>query len=267
MLIKNISTLLISLTLICLTNTQANGQALFMSELAQGQDVPKTFGVSVDAFTLEQGYDFVSLEFDLPGLTLANLPPVDIVSDTDYKALKLDAWVLPFLNAFVMAGKIDGGTAVVFESLDIAGLSLPLNNLIIDIDGDVYGGGLTLAYGTNKWFASLTTTVTDTNLTGAFASSIKAVTLQPRAGLRFEKIDVWVNALYLDADESHEGLVDLGLSAINIPAIPFSTTLSQKQDINYGLGLRYQINKSFEATVDFGFGQRKNQLFSLSYRF
>jgi len=142
---------------------QASAQAIFLSELAGDAKVPKTYGISVDYFGLEQGFDIDDLNFTLPGVVIDDtvLGDVDVDSDTDYAAFKFDAWIFPFLNAFIVGGQIEGDTIVDLSQVSIEGLPIELNNLSIPIDGNVFGGGLTLAYANNDgWFFSLTSTFT-----------------------------------------------------------------------------------------------------------
>jgi len=60
---------------------------------------------------------------------------------------------------------------------------------------------------------------------------------------------------------------DLGLGIFGIDALPFEAVLEQREDVNFGVGLMYQLTDSFNITVDLGFGERENQFVGLNYRF
>lgn len=91
--------------------------------------------------------------------------------------VKIDAWILPFLNVFGLVGSVDGETEAV-------GLPLPLPpSLKIDYDGVVYGGGATVAGGVGAVFGSFTATYTGTSLDGS-TSSLSAWIFAPKAGVR-----------------------------------------------------------------------------------
>jgi len=245
---------------------QVSAQALLLSELAGDAEVPRTFGLSVEYFGLEQDYDLDSLTISVP-FPLGDLSDLELNSDTDYIGVKFDFWLLPFLNVFLTGGQLDGNTFVGLSDVSLPGLPIQLNDLNIDIDGDVFGGGITLAYANDKWFGSITASYTDTNLDGDFASSIEALSIQPKIGRRFENFDLWVGALYLDTDESHSGVVDLGLGFLGAPLLQFDVVLAPEEDINFGVGGIYRITDRFDAIVDLSFGDRETQYLSLTYRF
>lgn len=93
--------------------------------------------------------------FPLPPIT--NVLAIVVDSEIENVDLKVDVWLLPFLNVFGIYGRIDGRTTV---DLSNTGVLLPpdFQRLNIAYDGDVYGGGVVLAVGGDRWFASLTGT-------------------------------------------------------------------------------------------------------------
>ncbi len=206
--------------------------------------------------------------FPLPPIT--NVNAIIVNSEIENVDLKVDVWLLPFLNIFGIYGRIDGQTTV---DLSKTGVPLPPNfqRLAIDYDGDVYGGGVVLAVGGDRWFASITGTFSDTSLSGAFQSTVEATTIQPRLGLRAgENIEVWIGGYFIDAEESHSGTInlDLGIFGPGAPIpIDFAVDLSQQEDFNFSLGLHTMFSDSWEATVEVGGGDRDTVLANLTYRF
>lgn len=237
----------------------------FMAHLAGETDLPKPVGISIDYFHMEQGYQLESLNFEFPGLMVGNPTDLEITSETEYLDLKFDAWVLPFLNAFLLVGDLDGSTVVKLSDAQVPGLPVPLNDLKIDIEGTVLGVGITLAFGGDTWFGSITTTYTEADVDALFASSVESFSLQPRLGLRYGRFDVWLSAMYLEITEEHKGGIDLGVS--NLPSVNFDLSLEPNEDINYGLGGRLKLTDSLDATLEVGFGERDHQLLSLTYRY
>ncbi len=195
---------------------------------------------------------------------------ITVDSEIENVDFKVDVWLLPFLNVFGVFGSIDGRTTV---DLSNAGALLPpgFEILHINYDGDVYGGGIVLAVGGEKWFASLTGTFTDTDLSGAFTSSVEATTIQPRVGIRAtENTEVWIGGYFIDAEESHSGtiLLDLGIFGPGAPIpIDFAVDLSQQKDFNFSLGMHSMFSEHWEATVEVGAGDRTTVLGNLTYRF
>ena len=250
----------------------ARADALFGNNIAGGMETPRTFGIGIDYFNLRQPFQLDSLTFVAP--PGAPLPPISdpsvITADSEIQNfdVKVDVWLLPFLNVFGIYGRIDGDTLV-----DLQGLELPLppqtQRVVIDYDGDVYGGGLVLAVGGERWFGSVTATFTDTDLSGDFESSVKATTIQPRIGLRAgDGIDVWVGGYIIDAEESHQGTVNLDIGfGLGVIPIDFAVDLSQKEDFNPSIGMHMMLGESWEATAEIGGGDRDTVLANFTYRF
>lgn len=258
------------------------GQAdpIFGKDMAGDRNLPRAFGIGIDYFNMDQPYRIDSLSVACrdpldafcQGLlgslapVLGNTSSILVDNEIEHVDLKFDVWLLPFLNVFAVYGSIDGQTKVDLRNV---GVPLPpeLQVLNISYDGDVYGGGLVLAAGGDKWFASLTGTITDTDLSGSFESSVEAVAIQPRIGIRAtETTEVWLGGYFIDADEKHSGGITLNVG-VPVP-INFAVDLSQEEDFNFSLGLHSMFSEHWEATVEIGGGgDRDTVLANLTYRF
>lgn len=251
--------------------------ALFGNGIAGDRELPRTWGIGMDYFDMSQPYQFDALSIGLPELAALIQDPSILPIDNNIRHtdLKVDVWVLPFLNVFGIYGRIDGETDI---NLGVLGLPLPANtnNLRIDYDGDVYGGGVVLVVGGERWFASLTGTWTNTDLEGDFSSSVKARTVQPRIGIRAgDTAEFWIGGYILDAEEKHEGslALDLGPLVAELLQIPpvvdvaFDVDLSQKKDFNPSVGMHVKMSEAWEATVEVGGGDRRVALGNITYRF
>jgi hypothetical protein len=245
-----------------------HADALFGNGLAGDRNLPRTFGIGIDYFRMDQPYRIDSLTFVVP--QPSPLPPaIDpsiVLVDNELRNvdIKFDVWLLPFLNVFALYGDIEGETDV-----DLSGLGLSLPPIAINYDGDVYGGGLVLAGGGERWFASLTATLTDSSLSGEFNSSVDATTLQPRIGARIsERAEFWIGGYYIDAEESHSGTTSINLGPLVGGEIPvdFAVDLSQKSDFNLSFGGHFMLSDSWEATIEVGGGDRRTMLANFTYR-
>ncbi len=254
-----------SLVLLMLPLTVVAEETSKIQALPDNDERPLRFGIGIDFFTMDQPYSINSLAFSLPGMDLpgVNTSAVGVENDIQHMDIKLDAWALPFLNLFAVLGKVDGTTTV---DLSSAGLPLPISTISIDIDGTVYGGGATLALAHSRYFGSLTTALTNTSLKGDFDSSLKTVSLQPRAGVFFRKAQLWLGGLYLKTDEKHAGSIPLALGGPAPTPVSFDVTLKDKEGISPMLGGSYHINKHFNLTFEAGFGERRPILANLTYR-
>ena len=273
----------------------AHADALFGNDMAGDAKLPRTWGVGIDYFAMDQPYSLDSLNIvdtvdaggfsvpiDLQAILVPDPSILPIENDIRHNDIKLDVWLLPFLNVFGIYGRIDGETQI---DLGVLGLPLPpqTNTLTVDYDGDVFGGGIVLAVGGERWFASVTGTFTDTNLSGDFNSSVEATTVQPRVGLRFgDHTEFWIGGYILDAEEKHSGVIDLDLGLLATQPIPigggqtvfldgqdvaFDVDLSQGKDSNVSFGTHMMFNDAWEATIEIGTGSRATALANITYRF
>lgn len=254
----------------------ACADALFGNSLAGDRNLPKRWGISIDYFAMKQPYQLDSLSIAPPVLPITDPSILPIDNEIRHTDLKIDVWVTPFLNIFGIYGQIDGETSI---DLGVLGIPFPpaVRNLIVDYDGDVYGGGAVLAVGGDRWFASVTGTFTDTDLAGSFESSVKATTIQPRIGMRFgDHAEIWIGGYFIDAEEKHSGTLSLDLGPIIAPPggpiprpveLDFGVDLSQAEDFNWSMGTHMIMMGSWEATVEVGGGNRRTVLASLTYRF
>ncbi|MDH3267102.1 MAG: hypothetical protein OEM25_09065, partial [Gammaproteobacteria bacterium] len=270
--------LLIAITAMSLP-VAGHADALFGNDMAGDRKLPRTWGIGVDYFNMNQPYQIDSLSLvdtlDTPGgpvpvdlaAALAPDPSVlNIKNKLTHHDIKIDVWVLPFLNVFGIYGQIDGDTQI-----DLSALALPLppetNSLTFSYDGDVYGGGIVLAFGGEKWFGSLTGTFTDTSVKGDFKTTVSATTIQPRVGFRFgEHTEVWLGGYILDAEEKHSGNVDLDLGVVGsmLPVdaqdVAFAVDLSQQEDFNASVGMHMMLSDAWETTIEIGAGDRRTAL-------
>ncbi len=163
--------LILLLAVLLPLSSQADGLP-FMKDLAGDRDLPRPWGVGFDFYTMDQDYDIKSLTFDLPGVSLGDPSKIDVTNEVEHYDLKADAWVLPFLNVFGLVGRVSIDTLVDFSQAEIMP-PIPLGILPVSFDGTVWGGGFTLAYGTERWFTSVTTAFTSTNTSGDLDSKVK----------------------------------------------------------------------------------------------
>ncbi|MBW7984480.1 hypothetical protein [Enterobacillus tribolii] len=224
---------------------------------AQGYDLPEPFGINVNYMNIRQNIDVDSIRFSGLGLGSGNsftpLPSelFDIsVGHTRERSktetLKLDAWVLPFMNIYGLVGYTKGSSvskvSVDSDPSKFSGnflntiISRVIHNMnqsgqlkdldfTLDFKGVTYGAGTVLAGGYKNWFF-----LTDINYTQTrfdiLDGSIDAFTVSPRVGYKFDipempalhlgptKLSVWVGSMYQDVQQEFRG----SLSDLNMPA-------------------------------------------------
>jgi hypothetical protein len=255
--------LLSALMLLLPLTASAESRLPFWQDRVGDVELPLPFGVGFDFYTMDQVYDIDYLNFALPGISLDDPSLLGVTNDVKHMDLKIDAWILPFLNVFGLVGQIDSKTVIDLSKAPVQGLPFPLGELVVDTDGTVLGLGFTLVYGTENWFTSLTSTFTDTDLRGNFDSSVSSITVQPRVGLIRSNWQFWVGGLYLDTEETHRGIVELPV----LGDINFDVVLGGADDWNVAVGAKHDFSKKASLSFEVGFGDRDHTLFNYTYRF
>ena len=220
---------------------------------ARGYDLPLPFGVSVSHMNIRQNINVDSINFNGLGWDSYQLPSslFDIkVDKTRQKSktdtLKLDMWLLPFMNVYGIVGHTKGSSlSKVSVNSDPSKYPMGSMDWIIarvvkgmhdsgqlqDLDfklkfkGTTYGAGTTFVGGYEDWFAMVDMNYTQTRF-DILDGSIDAFTLSPRVGYRFtipaidalhmapSKLNVWVGSMYQDVQQEFKG----SLSDLNMPS-------------------------------------------------
>jgi len=243
------------------------GGPIWGKDMVQGGYFPPPFGVSAVYFHQTQEYQLDKLSVGVPGFELVPANLIKIDNDLDEYNAKFDAWLLPYLNVFGLAGKLDGTTDVDFSAIQQA-FQIPFSKIQIKYDGEVYGLGAVLAAGSDHFFGSLTAIATNTNLSGDFDSSASAFVLTPRLGIHNLGGALYAGAMYQRATEEHKGTINLPLVQ-GLPPIPvpFDIKLKQKDDWNWLAGAVVNLGPSWTLQGEAGFGNRDHVDIELCYRF
>lgn len=271
-------------------------------EMAEGYDLPEPYGAGLNHMRIRQGIAVDSIRFT--GLSMGKLPLDNLISVTagntrqksHTETLRLDAWVLPFMNVYGLAGRTKGHsvsdvkvsvpafTGGAFPSAPVQ--TMPFR---LDFKGTTYGAGATLAGGVNDSFASLDMNYTQTRF-DVLDGHINAFTFTPRVGYRFTtpgntalhlpqgKLSLWVGSMYQDIQQTFRGqLADLSMPS---PALQqwlsrlnkngnarFEVTQHLTTPWNMLAGVRYDVTPDFNLTAEAGFGGRDSIFLSGEYRF
>lgn len=236
----------------------------------------KKFGVEVAYYHQEQPYTtsgtpLISLPAIPGGFAITNVLMSNIENEVDHAHLKFDYDVLPFLNLFAVLGWVDGETSLTASGTLGQALPNPPPPLPVTLpfkisyEGFVYGIGTTASFGWNNWFTSLTVFYSRTDV-DARDSELDSLVIMPRIGYRWDKLSVWVGAMYLQVEEDHSGtyVVDFGPGPV---PVSYSVSLEQQEDINFLVGVNYEFSDSWNATLEGGFGDRESIHVGLQCRF
>ena len=241
----------------------------WMKSWGSGRELPSPIGLSVLYYTQNHDYDIDRLAATPrlpPGMPAPNLAAgldtsaIGVENNVDQIGLKADAWLLPFLNAFALVGKIDGTTEVAFGSSPAA-LAFGTDRLERDYVGTLYGGGVTLAAGWEDAFVSVQGVWTETDLDAG--TSVSATVVRPIVGYQLHAVTAWAGAMWQKTQEEHEGVFPVpALGLVN-----YDLKLDEKDPWNALTGVRYQLNEHWFAQAEVGFGSRTHIELELTYRF
>jgi len=242
------------------------GRAESIFPLARGMagdmELPKPYGIGTTVYYQAQDYRLTSLRASIPGLDVSALmgaAQVMVENDLYETDVEVDVWIFPFLNACLLLGYIDGETSVAVDLLP--------DDLNIKYDGVVYGAGLTAAAGWKALFATMTATYTTTELDVA-NSSVEAWVLAPKTGMNTCLGAFWVGAMYQEAEEKHEGTINVNLGP-GLGQLPVSYNIGLEQDDpwNYLAGFQATIFDSWNLMIEGGVGNRNHAAVTVTYRF
>ena len=268
-------------------NTSAQAGSLSDSlplgkSLAAGHELPLPLGISANVFFMEQDMEAQSIAVDIPPLPLPTgplqLPPglpaesAKLESRVTTTTAKIDAWVLPFLNVYGVAGYVDGETTA--SGFSVGGLppelaSLLPNSFAIAYSGPTYGVGGTLAAGYNQFFASLDANYTESDL-DIGDSTIEAFVISPRVGITGDlgglNGALYVGAMYQDVDEQQNGTVKFPIMGASVP-VGYDVISAAKEEWNYLVGANLKASESWNYGIEVGFSDRTHVMATLNYRF
>ncbi len=243
---------------------------------ALGYELPKPIGFNLSYMALEQNIDVNSI--DLKGLPIW-VPELDMQAEqgsqtSEVLTLRADMWLFPFLNLYVLGGKMTGTseTAVNVHNKFLG--DYRIDNFKLDLDGYLYGGGVVLAGGYKQIFGLVDISYTETELT-VIDGSISAWVISPRIGYDFYQqglpLRVWGGKMYQNVEQSLSGK----LSDLNLP--PFIENIAKNGTFhiekqlstpwNPILGMQYQINPNRYLLAEAGFGDRTSLFTSIDFSF
>jgi len=232
----------------------------FLGEEARklGHELPEPFGVGLVYYKLVRDIKVTDLRLANDGGPPTSVSQfVDLGSGTDVKNInvKLDAWLLPFLNVYGIVGKVwNKSDTTIDVTLPPLVSSAPgrrfTTTVPTSIEGTVGGLGVTLAGGYKSFFGALDVNWAKADL--GFDERFKAVISSARAGWNGSAdgrpLRAWANVTYWDTFAVAKGTVanpDGGL-------LTFEVEQGAKHPWTYGAGFSYSPKKWFDFNVDAG---------------
>lgn len=232
----------------------------FLGEEARklGHELPEPFGVGLVYYKLVRDIKVTDLRLGRDGEPPTSVSGfVDLGSSADVKNVnvKLDAWLLPFLNVYGIVGKVWN------ESATTINLTIPplisgapgrvfTTTLPTSLEGTVKGVGVTLAGGYKDFFGALDVNYAKADL--GFDERFKATISSARAGWNGSAdgrpLRAWANLTYWDT---------FAVARASVPnpdggTLNFEVEQGPKHPWTYGAGMSYSPKKWFDFNVDVG---------------
>ena len=224
----------------------------------RGYELPLPFGVGLVYYNLHRAIEITDVRVGRNGAPVSSVSRFAQFASTanvNNLNLKLDVWLLPFLNVYAIVGgvwnKSDTNIEVTLPPILPAGNPRSLRvSVPAELNGSVGGLGVTLAYGYRSLFAAADFSAAQADL--GFDDKFKALITSLRVGWNGKAgsspLRIWVNGTYWDTATIARGTV----------ADPDGGTLSFEVDqgplhpYTYGLGASYGLSRRWELAVDSG---------------
>lgn len=240
----------------------------------RGIELPNPFGVGVFAVTMRRDIEVTDVRVKLRDgepVSVSDVGAFAVRNDTTLAAVKLDAWVLPVLDVYVLGGHT--WTDSVLDAsftVDPIGPRPPEAVQLVrqsEVGGAMVGGGATLVAGYGPWFI-----LADGNYSWSdvepFEGGIAAWFLSARTGwsgkTRWGGWRGWLGAAYLATQRTLTVRQESGLGTLTVE-------IDQRpvHPITMQGGASVAAGKRWEALVELGsnFDDAFLGIFSASFRF
>jgi hypothetical protein len=242
--------------------------------------LPLPYGISVNYIYVTEKLDVDNLNLIVNGQSIPS-SLVDLKSleqHTNVETVRVDLWVLSFLDLYGIGGLVNGDAKKLDFSIDQAQVAalppslqalLPLSLLApgfsVDYRGNVFGGGATLGgeYGPFlfSYDANYTWTTVD-QLDTRVKSIVQGVRVRYRIEAFHSRFSIYTGASNEDIKARQKGSINLGGAHIE-----YSLRATAANPWNALAGGQVEFTPHWNLTVEGGFIGRKQFLSSLAYRF
>jgi hypothetical protein len=283
-----------------------NHKLPFMAQkvVDMGYHLPNPYGFSGIYSSTKQNLTLSDLRISFgadPDVPQTAIPFVTFQqSKADARAweAKSDAWLFPFMDAYLIGGRVDGSALVPIIVPGEAALKALLPTLgalcdkpagfpgrpeacdkdfvILDnanYTGTNYGFGINLAGGWKNFFVAIPVSYvwshlsnTSTRVTALNASARVGFSVQPKhTGM----LSFYTGVTYLDTEQDIEGIFKIDTGIPDIGEVDINYTIHQQgaEPWNYLVGFNWTLTPNWWVQAEVGFGgQRSDFVTSLTYR-
>ena len=221
--------------------------------------LPLPFGVSVFSTYMARGVDITNVEvafLDQSKQSVSDFASFDLNNKNTVNAVKLDAWVLPFVNVYGLVGYVSTNASmdatITIDRVILPGppIIIPINNQS-KMNGSYFGLGTTVVAGYGAWFVLGDVNYAYSKL-DEFESEIDFWMYSGRTGFQasFGKntMRTWVGGMYLSSNRTlHLKIQDETLGQIEVDVYQ-----ETHNPLTLQLGASIGIGKHFEILTELG---------------
>jgi hypothetical protein len=251
-----------------------------------GYELPLPLGLSANLFAERANFQVPKVTLGGHGGGLLDIGSLVRVSNVKIEetasTIRADAWILPFLDLYVVGGYVEGNADITLRSgLPILRTRGPKYDLKLNFEGPTVGLGGTLAGGFKpvEDRHTLIFGLTDLNFTKTFLDFDRVVAsldvvdvmvFSTRLGVRERILDdspfgdvhasLWGGAMYQDVEEVMPG-------SLSILDLHFRANVEAVNPWNTIVGGRVEIGKNAAATIEVGLGDRRSLMLEIAFRY
>lgn len=222
-----------------------------------GVELPRQFGVGFNLVNMERDIEVVDVNVSFlnqPPQSVSDLADFEVKNKTTLSMARLDAWVLPFLDVYLMLGETRTDTSV-STTFMVDRPGSPAEEVTVvendKVNGPLYGAGCTLVYGGESWFCMGDANYSRSDL-DSFDGTIDAWYLSSRLGWHTTRKNMqyraWGGLAYLASARTLTISTDhpvLGTVTVEVDQRPTNPW-------NAAIGGSVSINKRWDLMVEYG---------------
>jgi hypothetical protein len=232
---------------------------------AYRKHVPLPYGVSLNYFRLDErlALSDAALVFNGQPVPSQLIQADSLRALTNSYTLRLDAWVLPFLNVYATGTRFTGDASDIQAS--VIGFP-PVIPPSLAYHGSGVGAGLTAAFGYRAFFVSY-----DYSYHWQFmelpSNTVRVAIQGPRVGIQFTPWGFQGNVYVGAMKESIFGRQTGTIAVQGLGSIEFDIVATPEHAWNPTVGAEFAITRHVRANIEAGFNGRKTVLLGAGYRF
>lgn len=223
----------------------------------QGVELPRMFGIGVNFIFMQRDIAVTDVKVtigDRSPESISDRIDFDVRNRTMLSMVRFDAWVLPFLDVYLMAGQTRTDTSLMtaFVIHPPVGDPVPINvETNQKVNGPLLGAGGTLVFGGDAWFAMVDGNYSQSDL-DTFNEKIDAWFLSGRIGwhqtIPGRQIRAWGGVAYLDSKRTLSLTTEfpiLGTAVVEVDQEPVNP-------VTYEVGASLSFNRKWDVMVEIG---------------